>query len=94
MNRRTVLWAAPAVALAVSAPAYATSNVTPELVCTPKGNRSQRHGGHGRRWDYHVDPGCVAVLASSLRSGNRLNWPFSMSAIYRSLNRSCRATGV
>lgn len=63
MNRRTVLWAAPAVALAASAPAYATSNATPELVCTPKGNRSQRHDGHGRRWDYHVDPGCVAVLA-------------------------------
>ena len=57
MNRRTLLWAAPAVALAASAPAYATStvascSVTGVRICKP-GPAKGRH-----RWSYAITVTC------------------------------------
>lgn len=63
LSRRASLWAAPTIALAVAAPAYATSTTPPPLTCKPKGNRSQRHGKNTRKtWDYHLDPVCGATV--------------------------------
>lgn len=63
---KTTAWAAPAVVVATTAPAYATSGVDPEpeVKCDPKGIRVARSKGKKPRWDYHLTTtGCGLVAA-------------------------------
>ena len=52
MNRRTLLWAAPAVTIATAAPAFATSTVVP--LVAPVGCKRPGVGKHTK--DYYVQP--------------------------------------